>query len=304
MQEHPKTGGVCAQMQPKRSKNNLQIFMQIFEYLTGHMMFKVRYNIRWHESARPGKWRTPGCFSFSFLFSLSLLSLFHFHYTTRQLNMWLATSALLPAVFHFDFHFHFLTFTFHFHYTARQLNMWLAMSDVLLAVFHFSAPLPYGRTRAPIKKLPQWSICILLWQKGTITCLPVELSLLAYRRLEFQNIVCSILSFFFRGHECLVYDLGEDLWLCMMIIQVWISQWPDCLDHEKPKSQRSPLIQRGWRIRYCALADVFTQCPEELSEFLKQRRRWTVSGKNEMKEHFLLGRGGIMASFCNNRVTF
>ena len=41
MQEHPKTGGVCAQMQPKRSKNNLQIFMQIFEYLTGHMMFKV-----------------------------------------------------------------------------------------------------------------------------------------------------------------------------------------------------------------------------------------------------------------------
>ena len=129
-------------------------------------------------------------FTFTFWFSL-----FHFHYTTRQLNMWLATSALLPAVFHFDFHFHFLTFTFHFHYTARQLNMWLAMSDVLLAVFHFSAPLPYGRTRAPIKKLPQWSICILLWQKGTITCLPVELSLLAYRRLEFQNIVCSILSF-------------------------------------------------------------------------------------------------------------
>ena len=58
----------------------------------------------------------------------------------------------------------------------------------------------------------------------------------------------------FRGHECLVYDLGEDLWLCMMI------------------------IQRGWRVRYCALSDVFTQCPEELSEFLKQRRRWTVSG--------------------------
>ena len=57
-----------------------------------------------------------------------------------------------------------------------------------------------------------------------------------------------------RGHECLVYDLEEDLWLCMMI------------------------IQRGWRVRYCALSDVFTQCPEELSEFLKQRRRWTVSG--------------------------
>lgn len=62
------------------------------------------------------------------------------------------------------------------------------------------------------------------------------------------------MTIFFRGHECLVYDLGEDLWLCMMI------------------------IQRGWQVRYCALGDVFTQCPEELSEFLKQRRRWTVSG--------------------------
>ena len=38
------------------------------------------------------------------------------------------------------------------------------------------------------------------------------------------------------------------------------------------------IIQRGWRVRYCALSDVFTQCPEELSELLKQRRRWTVSG--------------------------
>ena len=58
----------------------------------------------------------------------------------------------------------------------------------------------------------------------------------------------------FRGHQCLGNDLGEDLWLCMMI------------------------VQRGWRVRYCALSDVFTQCPEDLSEFLKQRRRWTVSG--------------------------
>ena len=44
--------------------------------------------------------------------------------------------------------------------------------------------------------------------------------------------------------------------------------------------------QRGWRIRYCALSDVFTQCPEELSEFLKQRRRWTVSGKMKTKRIF------------------
>ena len=175
---------------------------------------------------RPGNWtcgwHRPVCSRLFFTFTFILTFTFKF---SLSLCSWLFFIFTLI-----------LTFTFHFHYTTRQLNMWLAMSDVLPAVFHFSAPPPYGRTRAPIKKLLQWSICTLLWQKGTITCLPVELSLLAYRRLEFQNIVCSILSFFFRGHECLVYDLGEDLWLCMMIIQVWISQWPDCLNHEKPKS--------------------------------------------------------------------
>ena len=45
MQEHPETGGVCAQMQPKRSKHNLQIYLQIFEYLTGHMMFKATEHV-------------------------------------------------------------------------------------------------------------------------------------------------------------------------------------------------------------------------------------------------------------------
>ena len=45
MQRHPKTGGVCAQMQPKRSKHNLQIYLQIFEYLIGHMMFKATEHV-------------------------------------------------------------------------------------------------------------------------------------------------------------------------------------------------------------------------------------------------------------------
>ena len=73
MQEHPKTGGVCAQMQPKRSKNNLQIFMQIFEYLTGHMMFKVgmksfQLNQFWRQRQR-SMW--SGMF-------VALLDVFHF----------------------------------------------------------------------------------------------------------------------------------------------------------------------------------------------------------------------------------
>ena len=57
MQEHPKTGGVCAQMQPKRSKRSLQIFLQIFEYLTGHMMFKATEHVIGNVRC------APGCFS-------------------------------------------------------------------------------------------------------------------------------------------------------------------------------------------------------------------------------------------------
>ena len=65
MQEHPKTGGVCAQMQPKRSKNSLQMFMQIFEYLTGHMMFKATEHVIGNVRC------APGCFS---LFRASAMS--------------------------------------------------------------------------------------------------------------------------------------------------------------------------------------------------------------------------------------
>ena len=157
MHDHPKTGGVCAQMQPKRSKHSLQIYLQIFEYLTGHMMFKATEHVMGNVRC------APGCFS---LFRASAL---HENISTNQ---------DLPSVIEM-----------YSSVTKRYLN-------------HIS---------------------------------------------NFNEIL-------FRGHECLVYDLGEDLWLCMMI------------------------IQRGWRIRYCALSDVFTQCPEELEEFLKQRRRWTVSG--------------------------
>ena len=193
---------------------------------------------------------------------------------------------------------------FHFHYTSRQLNMWLAMSDVLLVVFHFSAPPLYGRTRAPTKKLLQWSICTLLWQKGTINCLPVELSLLAYRRLEFQNIVCSILSFFFRGHECLVYDLGEDLWLCMMIIQVWISQWPDESRETKiptkpfnPARLEDPVLCSGRRLHPVPWGTFGVPEATTTLDCVRQNRneRALLAGE---------GGGGDMTSFCNNQVTF
>ena len=53
--------------------------------------------------------------------------------------------------------------------------------------------------------------------------------------------------------HCIQYDQGEDRWLCTL------------------------LIERGWRVEYCAVSDSATACPETFSEFYNQRRRWTPS---------------------------
>ena len=49
------------------------------------------------------------------------------------------------------------------------------------------------------------------------------------------------------------HDQGEDRWLCTL------------------------LIERGWKVEYCAVSDSYTACPESFSEFYTQRRRWTPS---------------------------
>jgi len=53
--------------------------------------------------------------------------------------------------------------------------------------------------------------------------------------------------------HCIQYDQGEDRWLCTL------------------------LIERGWRVEYCAVSDSATAVPETFSEFYNQRRRWTPS---------------------------
>jgi len=37
------------------------------------------------------------------------------------------------------------------------------------------------------------------------------------------------------------------------------------------------MIERGWRLDYCASSTDTTYCPEEFNEFFKQRRRWGPS---------------------------
>ena len=53
--------------------------------------------------------------------------------------------------------------------------------------------------------------------------------------------------------DFLTKDMGEDRWLCTL------------------------LIQKGWRLNYCAISEDHTYCPETFDEFYKQRRRWVPS---------------------------
>lgn len=53
--------------------------------------------------------------------------------------------------------------------------------------------------------------------------------------------------------EFLTKDMGEDRWLCTL------------------------LVEKGWRLEYCAISNNLTYCPVEFEEFFKQRRRWIPS---------------------------
>lgn len=53
--------------------------------------------------------------------------------------------------------------------------------------------------------------------------------------------------------EFLTKDMGEDRWLCTL------------------------LVEKGWRLEYCAISNDYTYCPINFDEFFKQRRRWIPS---------------------------
>ncbi len=50
-----------------------------------------------------------------------------------------------------------------------------------------------------------------------------------------------------------IFFSGEDRWLCTL------------------------LLQKGYRVEYCAASDAYTKCPEGFREFFNQRRRWVPS---------------------------
>ncbi|XP_027196350.2 chitin synthase chs-2-like [Dermatophagoides pteronyssinus] len=88
---------------------------------------------------------------------------------------------------------------------------------------------------------------------GCVLCSPGCFSLFRARALMDKSIMNKYTTKPSQAQHYVQYDQGEDRWLCTL------------------------LLQRGWRIEYCAASDSYTHAPEGFAEFYTQRRRWGPS---------------------------
>ena len=86
---------------------------------------------------------------------------------------------------------------------------------------------------------------------GCVLCCPGCFSVFRVRALK--EVIKTYSSSVENGFDFLTKDMGEDRWLCTL------------------------LIQAGWRLEYSAVSTDGTFCPETFEEFYKQRRRWIPS---------------------------
>uniref|UniRef100_A0A7E4VWA1 chitin synthase n=1 Tax=Panagrellus redivivus TaxID=6233 RepID=A0A7E4VWA1_PANRE len=88
---------------------------------------------------------------------------------------------------------------------------------------------------------------------GCVLCSPGCFSLFRSYALMDDNVTRKYASKSERPLDYVQYDQGEDRWLCTL------------------------LLQRGYRVEYCAASDALTFAPEGFTEFFNQRRRWIPS---------------------------
>jgi len=88
---------------------------------------------------------------------------------------------------------------------------------------------------------------------GCVLCAPGCFSLYRASSLLDDNVMRKFTSVGDEANQILQWDLGEDRWLCTL------------------------LLERGYRVEYCAAADCLTHAPKSFTEFFKQRRRWIPS---------------------------
>ncbi len=86
---------------------------------------------------------------------------------------------------------------------------------------------------------------------GSVLCAPGCFSV--YRCSALSKILKEYSSEVEGAVDFLKKDMGEDRWMCTL------------------------LIKEGLRLEYCAISENHTHCPNDFSEFFKQRRRWIPS---------------------------
>ena len=86
---------------------------------------------------------------------------------------------------------------------------------------------------------------------GCVLCCPGCFS--AFRGSALKKVMEEYATTVENGFDFLIKDMGEDRWLCTL------------------------LIQNGYRLEYSAVSQDSTYCPETFEEFYKQRRRWIAS---------------------------
>ncbi|XP_013380800.1 uncharacterized protein LOC106151906 [Lingula anatina] len=117
---------------------------------------------------------------------------------------------------------------------------------------------PLGSKVQPIVSYQVFDYAIGHWlQKcanhmlGSVLCAPGCFSL--YRTSVLRKVVAEYGSNTNGGFEFLCKDMGEDRWLCTL------------------------MVKQGNHLEYTGAAEDKTFCPETFEEFFKQRRRWIVS---------------------------
>ena len=86
---------------------------------------------------------------------------------------------------------------------------------------------------------------------GSVLCCPGCFSVFRVSALE--QVMDTFGTSVENGYDFITKDMGEDRWLCTL------------------------LIQKGWRLEYSAVSQDKTYCPESFEELYKQRRRWITS---------------------------
>ncbi|VDI47483.1 Hypothetical predicted protein [Mytilus galloprovincialis] len=152
--------------------------------------------------------------------------------------------------------------------------LYLAILFVFLNVWLGVGPLQYKSTEHVL---------------GCVLCSPGCFSLFRGSALMDDNIMRKYTIKPTEASHHLMYDQGEDRWLCTL------------------------LLQQGYRVDYAAASDAYTYAPEGFGEFFNQRRRWmpstianimdlladasnTVSINNNISWLYMFYQGALMVS--------